>query len=117
MCIKDYNTHNKMNKFPLNLGVKNINYFSEYHYNDILLLFRESIYKHMISNKENDYFDLDKFCKTFCKNRSAVIQDMLKTIIPELELLGWKCQTSFGETGLFIYSTEDPPLSCHRDGF
>jgi len=33
----------------------------------------------------------------------------------ELEELGWKCKKSFGQTALFIYSTENPPPSCWDD--
>ena len=42
---------------------------------------------------------------------------MSEIIIKELEELGWKCKLSYGQTALFIYSTENPPPSCWDDSF
>ena len=45
------------------------------------------------------------------------MENMTSKIIEELQELGWKCKTSFGGTGLFIYSTENPPPNCYDDTF
>ena len=42
-------------------------------------------------------------------------KQLVKEVIPELEKNGWKCKTSFGGTGLFIYSSENPPPNCFED--
>jgi hypothetical protein len=46
-----------------------------------------------------------------------MIEKLSKTIITELVNIGWNCKLSFGNTGLFIYSTDKPPPSCWDDGF
>ena len=43
-------------------------------------------------------------------------QEQYEIVKSELVKLGWKCKTSFGGTGLFIYSTEEPPPSCWEEG-
>ena len=79
----------------------------------ILYIFRQQIYEHIINRKdENDYFAIDVFESKFLKNYPDTIQQMTNTIIKELESMEWKCKLSFGDTGLFIYSTEKPPRSC-----
>jgi hypothetical protein len=30
----------------------------------------------------------------------------------ELTQLGWKCKLSYGDTALFIYTSENPPAGC-----
>ena len=34
---------------------------------------------------------------------------MISELIPELLNLGWNCKLGYGDTGLFIYSTINPP--------
>jgi len=37
----------------------------------------------------------------------------MESIVADLvDNLGWKCKLSFSDTGLFVYSTENPPPSC-----
>jgi hypothetical protein len=62
---------------------------------------------------ENEYFSLDEF-KAKIKN-DKTFDKIVESICEELKILGWKCKTSFGGTGLFIYSTESPPPSCFED--
>ena len=64
----------------------------------------------MISHTEEEYFAVDEFNKRVGDLEMA--QKMLKELIPELEELGWHCKLCFGETGLFIYSTDQPPKNC-----
>ena len=104
-----------MKQFPENLNVKNKNNFSYYLYNRTLCYLRRDIYNHMITNTENDYFDLGSFYKIY-KTSSDNQLTITEVIIKELENLNWKCQTSFMGTGLFIYAI-DKPNNCWGDGF
>lgn len=79
---------------------------------------RDAVYEFLILRKEeNEYFDLDKFQSKISEEisfgKNEFLLEIVNTIlIPELMNLGWKCQLSFGDTGLFIYSTEEKPKSC-----
>jgi hypothetical protein len=59
----------------------------------------------MLLRNELDYYDLDLFNKTHVKDINNVMK-MVKIVIQELTNLGWKCKLVYGDTGLFIYSTE-----------
>lgn len=75
---------------------------------------RRDIYEFIIGRtSENEYFSLDEF-KSRVKSPETFDQ-IVQSISQELENLGWKCKTSFGGTGLFIYSTDLPPPSCFED--
>jgi hypothetical protein len=107
-----------MKEFPRRLNVNNKDKFSSFLYDRSLCYFRRDIFEHIISRKdENCYFELDKFCKNYLNNNTEMMEEMKNTVINELHDLGWKCKTSFGNTGLFIYSTENPPSSCYEDTF
>ena len=98
-----------MTHFP---HVKDIDKFEQMNYDRIKNILTTDIYNLIISRKtENEYFDLDTFN---IKNNISmkVLHQMVKEIIIELEKSGWKTKLSFGDTGLFIYSTEEPPKSC-----
>jgi len=105
-----------MIEFPSRLNVKNKNKFPEYRYSRVLCYLRRDIFEHMITEDENNYFDLDTFRNKYFKRDLESMKKIEVTIIEELTTLGWKCKTSFGGTGLFIYSTDEPPPSCHPDG-
>lgn len=107
-----------MKEFPSILNIKFKHRFPELHYNRVLCYLRKAIYEHVIREDENSYFDLEKFCLQYFKREEteSMIEKLAKTVISELENLGWKCKLSFGETGLFIYSTDKPPPSCWDDG-
>lgn len=102
-----------MKQFPSALNVKNKNKFSLLYDNRVLCYLRKKIYEHIIKENENNYFDLDVFSK---KHNVKNIENLIVTIIKELNNIGWKCKLSFGGTGLFIYSTDIPPSSCWDDG-
>jgi len=70
----------------------------------------------MIIEKENTYFELDDFARNNQLDDEE-INNMTATIIEELADLGWNCKTAFRGTGLFIYSTNEPPPSCYPDSF
>ncbi len=98
-----------MTHFP---HVKDIDKFEQMNYDRIKNILTTDIYNLIISRKtENEYFDLDTFN---IKNNISmkVLHQMVKEIIIELEKSGWKTKLSFGDTGLFIYSTEEQPKSC-----
>jgi len=107
-----------MNSFPKLLSVANKNNFADLNNERILNLFREHVYLHMLKNyhcdkDENNYIDLDVFCKQHLTNKNEkIIRDILFIVTKELEALGWKCAMSFNDTGLFIYSTPNKPSSC-----
>jgi len=67
---------------------------------------------------ENDYFEIDKWRKTYLKNKIKKMDGYLKKIIEELTDLGWTCKYTFGSTALFIYkNVDDPPSMYHEEGF
>lgn len=77
---------------------------------------RKKIYEHILEENENNFFDIEKFNKKYLKNLQHTL-DIIKDIIVELEDAGWKCKLSYGNTALFIYSTEKPPPSCWEGEF
>ena len=105
-----------MKEFPTLLHVKNKENFSEINYERVLSIFREEIYRQIIQYKtdadENNYFELDGFGRAYFDGDMDSIQKMAKTVVAELENLGWKCAFGFGDTALFVYSTEEKPKSC-----
>ena len=102
-----------MKSFPEHVNVNNIHNFSKINYERILGIFRQEIYETLLTRKdENDYIDLDVFSRKNCKNKSCIINKVVDTVILELQELGWKTKLSFADTGLFIYSTDNPPTSC-----
>ena len=110
-----------MKKFPEHINIKNKtiiiqpykNNFEEINYQRILELLRKEVYEHLINRKdENDYFDIEIFCKRHNYTEKDNFLKILKTVLTELADFGWKTQLSFGDTGLFIYSTKEKPSSC-----
>lgn len=110
-----------MKKFPENIDIKNKTIimqpykknFGEINYQRILELLRKEIYEHLIGRKdENDYFDIEIFCKRHSYTETDNFSKILKIVLTEITELGWKTQLSFGDTGLFIYSTKNKPSSC-----
>ena len=87
--------------------------FEEFNYERVIQLLRKEIYDHLISRKdENDYFDIEIFCKRSNYPDKENFSKILKIVLNEITELGWKTQLSFGDTGLFIYSTIEKPSSC-----
>jgi len=99
-----------MDKFPDYLNVLEKDNFKNIKYKRLENIFRDDVFGHLINRKdENDYIDLDKYYSHFDKNELVKI---FYKVRDEIHLLGWKTKLSFGDTGLFIYSTEKPPSSC-----
>lgn len=105
-----------MKIFSSILNIKNKENFENIRYNRTLCYLRRDIYEHIISHDENSYFDIGKFDKNHYNDMKISLK-MTDTIIKELTNLGWKCKISFGQTALFIYSTEKPPVNCWDDGW
>jgi hypothetical protein len=104
-----------MKKFPDNLNVVNKDKFNNLFHKRTLCYLRRDIYEHMVSRKdETIYFDIQDF-RTRYKLKTDTVRNMIDTTINELEVIGWKCKLSFGNTGLFIYSTDTPPVNCYPD--
>jgi hypothetical protein len=103
-----------MKEFPDRLNPENKGDFPLYRYNRNLAYMRKEIFELMLLGNENDYFDIDIFSRKY-KVEKKDLDKMLNTIKEELVELGWNVKTSFGTTGLFIYSTDTPPPSCYDD--
>lgn len=102
-----------MNSFPNYLNPKNNNIFKDYDYDRILSLLKKEIHDFIIHRKdETDYFDLELFSRKYSYYDKINQNKMFSEIKNDLLNLGWKVKLSFGDTGLFIYSTEVPPSSC-----
>lgn len=100
-----------MKEFPKQLSVKNKSKFKGLRYRRLLCYLRKELYEHMLVDNEDSYYALDTF---YTANKVDIdsAEKMSITVMKELEKLGWKCKLSFGGTGLFIYSSADPPKSC-----
>jgi hypothetical protein len=114
-----------MQAFPSVLEVSNKLDLSTYRSRWLLQNLRKEIYNHMLEydyteedpgsevyKTENNYFDLTNFYSNYCVKDEKLQCELYKSIIDELEHLGWNCKLSFGDTALFIYSTSKPPTSC-----
>jgi hypothetical protein len=100
-----------MLNFPKEISSKNKENFQVLNKERLLSLLRNDIYNLIISRQdENEYYSLDIFEITY--NCKFFINEIVTQIITELNELDWKTKLSFGDTGLFIYSTEEPPRSC-----
>jgi hypothetical protein len=102
-----------MKEFSNILNVRNKENFAKVNYDRLKCYLRRDLYEHIISHEEKDYFSLDEFNKRV--NNINLTRQLVNEVIPELENIGWKCKTSFGGTGLFIYSSDSPPLNCFED--
>lgn len=104
-----------MKEFPSHLKPCNKDKFKQYRYSRNLAYMRKEIFELVLQGDENNYFDLDNFSHKYLITSER--QQMLDVIMDELKLSGWNVKTSFAGTGLFIYSTDTPPSSCHEDKF
>ena len=104
-----------MKQFPDILCVKNKDKFTEYYNTLIIENLREAIYKHMLKGDENSCFDFENFCRTQSIKLSSIIGLIKETIPNELESYGWKYKFAYGDTAIFIYSTENPPSSWYEE--
>lgn len=102
-----------MNTLPKTLDVKNKDNFSSINYMRLQTMINEEIFNFLVSREsENEYYDLDNFCSRHLNRDIVKMNCVMEDVIHRLIKLGWKCKYSFNDTGLFIYSTENPPSSC-----
>ncbi len=101
-----------MDTFSLTLHVSNKDNFSNIFFNKYLAKLRKIVANHILRGNENDFVDLDIFNRTYVKNMEKT-REMSKIISSELKHLGWNTFLGFGETGLYIYSTEEPPANAY----
>jgi len=105
-----------MKEFPSYLKPENKEKFSEYNYQNNISNMRKELVDLILSRNENNYFELDSFRNRHSINKSDM-EKMCETVSFELKNIGWNIATSFGGTGLFVYSTPNPPKSCYKDEF
>ena len=101
-----------MNTFPDYLHVSNKDDFDTIFFDECVCLFRKTVVDHLLNRKENDFIDLDTFNRTHVRDMKLT-QKMVSIIQQELSNLGWYTYLGFGDTGLYIYSTEDKPSGVY----
>ena len=101
-----------MNSFPENLNVSNKNNFNGLLDDHHISILRSEIFYHMLHSKENDFYDLDVFNKNYVKNMKKT-HELVAVICIELKNLGWNTFLGFGDTGLYIYSSEEKPSGVY----
>lgn len=100
-----------MHEFPSKIKPENKDNFQKIFYDRVKCYLRRDIFEHILSHDENDYFSLDDFNRQRVDDMELV-KKMTGELMDELKKIGWNCKLSFGDTGLFIYSTENHPPSC-----
>ena len=109
-----------MNSIPDEIDITNIKLkydndyicnFEKINYDRLKNLLRSEIYVLILSREREDiYYDIELFST---RNHAHEVVDKLVTELrQELKNIGWKTCLSYGDTGLFIYSTEDKPNNC-----
>jgi hypothetical protein len=100
-----------MEIFDKRLHVSNYKNFNNLYLDYVEKQLREDIFIHIVKRKnEDDYIDLDYYSSKYGKDE---VYKVLPILTKELEAEGeWKTKLSFGDTGLFIYSTDDLPKTC-----
>jgi len=73
----------------------------------LLQKMRKKIYRHILRNNQNDFFDIELFNRTHVSDMKKT-ESFSENIIEELKLLGWKTFIGYGGTGLFFYDKELP---------
>ena len=92
-------------EFVSKIDVQKQKLFPQFKREMALSKLRDEIFMFLISREnESDYFDLNSV--------NHISLDMVSDIRTELKEAGWKTELSFGDTGLFIYSTETKPPNC-----
>lgn len=101
-----------MESFPTTLHVSNKETFKTLLFNENLKRLRGEVMYHILHQKENDFFDLDVFNRLHV-NDNIISMKLTDIIINELKTLGWNTYLGFGDTGLYIYSTDERPDSVY----
>ena len=104
-----------MKKFPSFLSPSNRSYFLQQYREYLTHAIRKKIFKHVLTKKETDYFSLEEVNESV--NNLQLVQEVVSDLKNELVELGWKCNFAHGNTALFIYSSENPPVNCWQGTF
>lgn len=99
-----------MKEFPDFFIPNNEQKLTEVNRNRLKCYLRRDIFEHVISHTETDYFSLDDFNNKRTQNMDLA-KDLLSEVLVEIKEKGWKCQLSFGGSGLFVYA-KDKPKNC-----
>lgn len=73
---------------------------------------RNHIMRWMLDGNENDFFDLDEFNRSLVRD-TTITNELVELVTAELQSLGWKTFLGFGGTGLYVYSSEEPPANAY----
>lgn len=96
-----------MDAFPSTLTPQGAKVFPVILEKYILRSIREEVYVHVLENNRSSYYDLS--AHKFCTHPS--FKKLVRQVMTELEVFGWKTTLSYGETALFVY-TGDMPENC-----
>lgn len=98
-----------MNSLPETISVANRETFRLQFIEQKKARFRKEVVNFLLKrDRENDFIDIDQF------NRKHVLdmkltQEIVEAVSNELKELGWYPLLGFGDTGLYILSTEEKP--------
>ena len=101
-----------MNEFPSNLHVSNKDNFNDLFFDECVSTFRKIVVNHLLTQKENDFIDLDSFNRTHVRDMKMT-HKIVSIIQTDLTALGWYTHLGFGDTGLYIYSTAEKPSGVY----
>lgn len=77
-------------------------------FNHFFSLLGDEVAVHILKNKEDDFYDLDKFKRAY--KISQVDLDVMTNLLEKmLKQNGFNTFLGFGGTGLFIYTTPEKP--------
>ena len=106
-----------MESFPTKLRPDDKNILDQLCVEMVVKALRDKLYKRIVKNNEEDFFDLSLFIRAFAfqkEKREKILGIVTPIVMSELQDLGWKCQLAYGDTGLFIYSGQ-LPKNCYVD--
>jgi len=102
-----------MDSLPNNIHANNQESFQKINYERLVSLFRQEVYESLLKRKDdNEYIDLDGFTARHFNRKLNTVMKIVEQVCCELKILGWNTKLSFGDTGLFIYSSDKQPKSC-----
>jgi len=106
-----------MKEFPPRLDVRYKDQLKDYLYNRTIAYLRRDLFE-LIIRENGQCLALDEWFREKNYTNKDNIELMTKTVMKELETIGWTCNTSYGGTALFVYADKDnPPKAYFPDGF
>ena len=76
----------------------------------VLEKFEKDVYEFIINEDEQNFIDLSPYFEKY--GELYFKETCLDKTVQKLKNFGWNVAFSFGDTGLFIYSTPVKPLTC-----